>query len=91
VKGRSEGITVGKPWLDAGGTEMSAGQMVLENMDRAPWWPKLRMEFTLLLAELRDDPRYSERAKHISALLADPRFPKIEQIYFVPQKAFTLS
>jgi hypothetical protein len=45
----------------------------------------LRREFALLLADLEDDPKYRERARHISNLLADPRFPAIEQIYFVPQ------
>jgi hypothetical protein len=34
---------------------------------------------------LTNDPRYSERVKHIGELLADPRFPTIDQIYFVPK------
>ena len=46
----------------------------------------LRMEFVLLMADLRDDPRYSDRVKHLSKLLADPQFPAIEQIYFVPRR-----
>lgn len=63
----------------------SESEMVLENMDRAPWWGKLTHEFGLLLADLKDDPRYRERVKHIGELLADPKFPKIDQIYFVPK------
>jgi hypothetical protein len=59
--------------------------MVLENLDRAPWWPRLWTEFALLLADSENDPKYSERAKHIGELIADPRFPKVAQIYFVPK------
>jgi hypothetical protein len=66
--------------------KMSAPQMVMENIDRAPWWPTLWTEFALLLADLESDPKYSKRAKHISELMADPRFPKANQIYFVPPK-----
>jgi hypothetical protein len=64
---------------------MAAPQMVLENIDHAPWWPKLWTEFALLLADLESDPRYSERAKHICELMADPQFPKADRIYFVPK------
>jgi hypothetical protein len=64
---------------------MYAGELVMHNLDRTPSWPMLRREFALLLADLKDDPKYRERARHISNLLADPRFPAIEQIYFVPQ------
>jgi hypothetical protein len=62
-----------------------AGPMILENLDHAPSWPILRMEFSLLLADLGNDPKYSERVNRIGKLLADPRFPTIEQIYFVPK------
>jgi hypothetical protein len=55
----------------------------VENIERAPWWPKLWTEFALLLADLESDPKYSERAKRIGELMADPRFPKADQIYFV--------
>ncbi len=64
---------------------MSAPQMVFENIDRAPWWPKLWTEFALLLADLESDPKYSERAKDIGELISDPHFPKVHQIYFVPK------
>jgi len=64
---------------------MSAGEMILYTLDHAPAWPRLRMEFSLLLADLRDDPKYSDRVKHLGDLLADSRFPAIEQIYFVPK------
>jgi hypothetical protein len=60
--------------------------MVLENLDHVRSWPMLRMEFVLLMADLRDDPNFSERAKHIGLLLADPQFPTIEEIYFVPRR-----
>ena len=63
---------------------MAIGEMVLENLDHAPSWPVLRKECSLLFADLRDDPKYSERVKHIGKLLADPQFPKVERIYFVP-------
>jgi hypothetical protein len=36
----------------------------------------------LLLADLENDQKYSEREKE---LMADPRFPKADQIYFVPK------
>ena len=39
-------------------------------------------DFALLLADLEKDQKYSERAKE---LMADPRFPKADQIYFVPK------
>jgi hypothetical protein len=64
---------------------MATRQTVLENIDRAPWWPKLWTEFALLLADLESDPKYNERAKHIGELMADPQFPKADQIYFVPK------
>jgi len=64
---------------------MSEPQMAMENIDRAPWWPKLWTEFALLLADLENDSKYSERAKHIGELMSDPRFPKADRIYFVPQ------
>jgi hypothetical protein len=64
---------------------MSVGEVVLENLDRAPCWPRVRMELSLLFADLINDPRYSERVMHIEELLADPQFPKAEQIYFVPK------
>lgn len=59
--------------------------MVLENLDHVRSWPMLRMEFVLLMADLRDDPRYSNRVKHLRELLADPQFPTVEQIYFIPK------
>jgi hypothetical protein len=65
--------------------KVPAPQRALENIDRAPWWPKLWTEFALLLADLENDPKYSKRAKHIGELMADPRFPKADQIYFVPK------
>jgi hypothetical protein len=64
---------------------MDQSQIVLENIDRAPWWPKLWTEFALLLTDLESDPRYSERARCIGELITDPRFPKADQIYFVPK------
>lgn len=64
---------------------MSAPQMLLENIDRAPWWPKLWTEFSLLLHDLENDPKYRERAKNIDELMSDPRFPKVDQIYFLPK------
>jgi hypothetical protein len=64
---------------------MSARDMVLENINRAPSWPTLHSEVALLLVDLWNDPKYGERVKHISSLLDDPRFPRVEQIYFVPK------
>jgi hypothetical protein len=64
---------------------MAASEVVLENIDHAPRWPRLRMELSLLLADLINDPKYSERVMDIGKLLADPGFPKVEQIYFVPR------
>jgi hypothetical protein len=65
------------------GAKMAASQMVLQNLDHAPSWPRIHKELFLLFCDLRDDPRYSERVKHIEELLGDPHFPKTEQIYFV--------
>jgi len=39
-------------------------------------------DFALLLADLENDQKHSEREKE---LMADPRFPKADQIYFVPK------
>jgi len=47
--------------------------------------PNCGESFALLLADLENDPKYSDRAKHIGKLMADPRFPKADQIYFVPK------
>jgi hypothetical protein len=58
-------------------------ETVLQNLGITPSWSTLRMELTLLLAELKDDPRYNDRVKRISGLLAAPQLPKLEQIYFV--------
>jgi hypothetical protein len=55
----------------------------LRSHEGKPWLFIFRK--SLLLADLRDNPRYAERSKQISALLADPRLPKVEQIYFVPR------
>lgn len=63
---------------------MAPSEMVLENI-HAPCYPQLRLEFALLLSDLINDPKYSECIKHIGELLADPGFPKVEQIYFVPR------
>lgn len=41
---------------------MSVGELVLLNLDHAPAWPRLRMEMSLLLADLHSDPKYSQRA-----------------------------
>lgn len=62
----------------------------LENIDSAPWWPTLWTDFALLLADLENDPKYSERAKHIGELMADPAFPKVDQIYLVPKSGLSL-
>jgi hypothetical protein len=64
---------------------MAAPEMILPNLDEAPAWVKLRLEFALLLADLRDDTKYSDRVKQIDKLLADLRLPQVEQIYFVPK------
>jgi hypothetical protein len=64
---------------------MATSETFLENLDHAPHWARLRMEYSLLLADLINDSKYSDRVKHIGELLADPHFPTIEQIYFVPR------
>jgi hypothetical protein len=63
---------------------MAGSEMVLQNLAHAPSWPRIRKELLLLFSDLMDDPRYSDRVKHIGELLGDPQFPKTEQIYFVP-------
>lgn len=70
---------------DGGGNESMAAPQTVENIEHAPWWPKLWTEFALLLDDLESDPKYGERAKRINELIADPRFPKADQIYFVPK------
>jgi hypothetical protein len=64
---------------------MAVPELVLPNLDEVPAWGKLRLELALLLADLRDDPKYSDRVKQIDKLLADPRLPQVKQIYFVPK------
>lgn len=66
---------------------MAPSKMVLENINHAPCWPQLRFEVALLISALINDPKYSDCVKHIGELLADPSWPKAEQIYFVPPVA----
>ena len=79
------------PWetvalFNAPGTKMPVSPaIVFENLDHVRSWPLLRMEFVLLMADLRADPKYCERARHIERLLSDARFPTVEQIYFIPK------
>jgi hypothetical protein len=46
---------------------------------------RIGTEFALLLADLENDPKYSERAKEIGELISDLHFPKVHRIYFVPK------
>jgi hypothetical protein len=48
-------------------------------------WQVLHQELSLLLVDLGSDPKYKERVGYIRTLLADPRFLKVEQAYFVPE------
>jgi hypothetical protein len=57
---------------------MAASEMVPKNIDDASSWPRIRKELLLLFSDLMDDPRYSDRVKHIGELLGDPQFPKTE-------------
>jgi hypothetical protein len=50
---------------------MSASEIVIENLERASSWTKVRMEFSLLFSDLIDDPRYSKRVMHIEKLLEE--------------------
>jgi hypothetical protein len=64
---------------------MPASEIDFQNLDHAPAWPRIRMELSLLFADLMDDPIYSERVKHIGELLGDHHLPRGEQIYFPPK------
>jgi hypothetical protein len=64
---------------------MAVGQMILPNLSEDPLWEVLHQELSLLLVELGSDPKYKDRVVFIKTLLADPRFLKVEQIYFVPE------
>jgi hypothetical protein len=64
---------------------MFTPEIVLPNLSTDPLWMLLQEESSLLLADLGNDPKYSERVMYIRALLAHPRFPQIEQIYLLPQ------
>jgi hypothetical protein len=62
---------------------MTDSEMASQDVDYAPW-PKIRMELSILFADLFDDPVYSERVKHLAELLGDDGFSKQEQIHFPP-------
>jgi hypothetical protein len=59
--------------------------MVLPNLSEDPLWQVLHDELSLLLVDLGSDPKYKERVRYIKTLLADPRFLRVEQVYFVPE------
>jgi len=62
---------------------MAATDIVIENPDDAPSWPRIRKELSLLFIDLMDDPRYGERMKHILELQGEPQFSTlVEQIHF---------
>ncbi len=65
---------------------MATGEMVLPNISEDPLWQALHQELSLLLVDLGSDPQYKERVGYIRTLLADPRFLKVQQIYFVPER-----
>jgi|SRR5271155_2014355 len=48
--------------------------MVLENIDRSPWWLDYAWNLGSYFADLTDDPRYGARVKHIGELLCVSRF-----------------
>lgn len=60
---------------------MSATEAVLRSLERDPLWADLCQEVLFLLEDVKFDSRYRERAKRIEAILANPRFPRVEQIY----------
>jgi hypothetical protein len=64
---------------------MAQDQMVLPNLSEDPLWQVLHDELSLLLVDLGSDPKYKERVRYIKTLLADPRFLRVEQVYFVPE------
>jgi hypothetical protein len=65
--------------------KLATGEMVLPNLSEDPLWQVLHQELSLLLVDLGRDPKYKERVGYIKTLLADPRFLKVEQVYFVPK------
>lgn len=66
-------------------TEMATTEIVMPNLSTDPMWQQVREELTLLLGDLQHEPKYKERVVYIRALMADPRFLTVEQVYFVPQ------
>ena len=64
---------------------MDTGETTLPNLSTDPLWQILKEESSLLLAELADDPKYKERVRRISILLAHPEFLQVDQIYYVPK------
>jgi hypothetical protein len=58
---------------------MTDSEMASQDVDYAPW-PKIRMELSILFAELIDDPRYIGQVMNIVELLGDHQFPQKEQI-----------
>jgi hypothetical protein len=65
---------------------MAPGEVVLPNLGEDPLWQVLHQELSLLLVDLGSDPKYKEQVGYIKSLLADPRFLKVEQVYFVPER-----
>jgi hypothetical protein len=59
--------------------------MVMQNLSENPLWQAVHQELSLLLLDLENDPIYKERVSYIRTLLANPRFLKVEQVYFVPE------
>jgi hypothetical protein len=64
---------------------MATTEIVMPNLSTDPMWQQVREELTLLLGDLQHDPKYKERVVYIRALMADPRFLTVGQVYFVPQ------
>jgi hypothetical protein len=63
---------------------MSQSKVACPNLDQTPSWPKIRMELSLLFAELIDDPKYIEQVILIGELLGDPHFPQSTERDFLP-------
>jgi len=64
---------------------MATTQMTLPNLSEDPLWQILQEEFSVLLTDLTDDPKYQKRVARIRELLSHLQYLQVEQIYFVPQ------
>jgi hypothetical protein len=62
--------------------KLPSGEVILQTRKQSPLWRLLHKELPKLLADLGQEDKYQEQVARIGELLADPQFPKVEEIPF---------